>query len=205
MPVRTRRLAAVLSATALLGGAGLGVAEAAKTTSRTQSSTSARPAGDRGGPIPSAALAKIATTLGVSTADLKAALDANRPAAPAGSPPQGGPGDMAADLADALGVQTSAVQTILDANRPAKPATRPAKGTRPPRPDATKLIAALASGLNLDQATVTAAVDKLDAAHKADRQAHETAMYAALATALNKTAADVQAAFEANRPAPPAG
>lgn len=202
MSIRTRKLAAVLSATALLGGAGIGVADAAKTkTSNQTSSQSARPGGKRGGMLPSAALEKIATALGVSTADLKAALEANRPAKPTGT--DGGPAGFAADLATALGVETSAVQTILDANRPARPTSKPAKGSKPAKPDQTKLIAALAGGLNLDEATVTAALDKLDAAHEAEHTERETAMYTALATALDKTAAEVQAAFEANRPAKP--
>ncbi|MFL5844515.1 MAG: hypothetical protein ACJ762_07465 [Solirubrobacteraceae bacterium] len=202
MTIRTRKLAAVLSATALLGGAGIGVADAAKTkTSNQTSSQSGHPGGKRGGPLSTAAIEKIATSLGVTTADLKAALEANKPAKPAGDPAQGPRGDFAADLATALGAETSAVQTILDANRPAKPASRPANGTKPAKPDQTKLIAALASGLNLDSATVTAALAKLDAAHEADHAARETAMYSALATALNKTTAEVQAAFEANRPA----
>jgi hypothetical protein len=193
MTIRTRKLAAVLSATALLGGAGVGIADAAKTTSGTRSSQSAPPGGHRGGMLPGSALTRIATALGVSSADLKAALEANKPARPATDPRAG----FAADIADALGVETPAVQTILDANRPT---SKPAKGAKP---DPTKLIAALADGLNLDTATVTAAFDKLDAAHEADHTARESAMYAALASALDKTAAEVQAAFEANRPAKP--
>ena len=199
MTIRTRKLAAVLSATALLGGAGLGVADAAKSSSGTKASQSARPGGPRGGRLPNAAVEKIATSLGVSTTALKAALEANKPAKPSGDPRA----DCAADIAEALGVETSAVQTILDANRPAKPASRPAKGSPPAKPDPTKLIAALADGLSLDTATVTAAFDKVEAAHEAEHTARETAMYTALADALGKTASEVQAAFEANRPAPP--
>jgi hypothetical protein len=201
MSIRTHRLAAVLSASALLGGVGIGVADAAKSAKGTQTTRSARPGHHRGGPVPSAALAKIAKALGVSTADLRSALEANRPAKPAG---ERGPQQFAADLAEALGVETSAVQEILEANRPPRPEARPAQGTMPPKPDHTKLIAALAAGLNIDEATVTAAVEKLEAAHEAEHQAREAAMYAAVADALGKTAAEVKAAFEANRPARPA-
>jgi hypothetical protein len=203
MTIRTRRFAAVLSTAALLGGTGFGVAEAAKSSNGSPSTQSARPDGKCGGPIPSAAIAKIATALGVANADLKAALEANRPAKPSADGTRGGPGDMAADLATALGVETTAVQDIMDANRPARPASRPANGGKPAKPNHTKLIAALATGLGIDEATVTAAFDTLEAAHDAEHQARATAMYAALATALDKTAAEVQAAFEANRPAKP--
>jgi len=201
MSRRTRKITALLSATALLGGAGLGVADAAKTSTGSRTANAA-PDGHRGrGPMPASVLARIASALGVSSADLKAALDANRPARPAGGDKRG---DFAADLASALGVETSAVQSILEANRPARPDSPPADGARPPRPDRSKLVTALASGLKLDESAVTAALDKLEASHEADHQAHEAALYAALAKALNKTAAEVKAAFEANCPAPPA-
>jgi protein-disulfide isomerase-like protein with CxxC motif len=115
---------------------------------------------------------------------------------------------MASELASALGVSTAQVQTILDANRPARPArpaagtqaTRPARGAKPAN---TKLLAALADGLNLDTATVKAAFDKIEAAHRAEHTAREAAMYAALAAELNLSTDAVQAAFEANRPAKP--
>ena len=58
-------------------------------------------------------------------------------------------------------------------------------------------------GLGIDQATVQTAFDELDAAREADHTAREQAMYASVAEALGKTTAEVQAAFEANRPAKP--
>ena len=200
MTVSTRKIVAVLSTTALLGGAGIGIADAAKSSPSTRSAHWARPGESHRGPIRSAALAKIADALGVSTADLREALPANRPTPPAGRP---GPGRFAADLATALGVDTSAVRKILDANRPTRPDSPPPPGSAPARPDRSALIAALASGLNLDTATVTAALDKLGAAHRDDHRARETAMFAALARSLGKTADEVRAAFEANRPAGP--
>ena len=188
MTIKTRKLAAVLSATALLGG--VGIATAADGGS-----------GKRGGP-PKVAIAKIATALGVTNAELKSALEANRPERPAnGERP--GPEAFAADIAEALGVETSAVTPILEANKPARPATKPKKGSRPPKPDHTALIAALAEGLSIDQSTVEAAFTQLEADRQAEHDARHTAMYTAVAEALGKTVDEVQAAFEANRPAKP--
>ncbi|MCW3015505.1 MAG: hypothetical protein JWO02_2597, partial [Solirubrobacterales bacterium] len=88
------------------------------------------------------------------------------------------------------------------------PGTRPADGTRPARgakPDDTKLVAALAAGLNLDAATVKAALAKLEAAHQAQHEARHAPPFAAIAKALSLDEAAVKAAFEANRPAAPAG
>lgn len=203
MSTNTRKIVAVLSASALLGGAGLGVAQAAKGGNGNGKARAERAGGRHHGPLPQGALQKIASTLGVSTADLRAALEANRPAAPPAGERRG-PEQLAADLASALGVETAKVTEILEANKPARPAGRPARGTMPPKPDHTKLIAALASGLNLDEATVKAAFDKIEAAHQAEHQARETAMYEAVAKALGKTTDEVKAAFEANRPAKPA-
>jgi hypothetical protein len=124
---------------------------------------------------------------------------------------------MASALATALGTDLDKVQEILDANRPARPArpqgsaatrsgTRPAgrRGGRPTMRDNTKLIAALASGLDIDTATVKAAFAKIEAARNADHVKREAAMYAAIAKKLDLTSDAVQAAFEANRPALPA-
>jgi hypothetical protein len=203
MSVRTRKIAAVLSAAALLGGASLGVAQAQSSSSGT-SSKAGHPGHNRGGPLTTAQLQKIASTLGVGTDALEAALDANRPARPAGDMPKGGPDRLASDLATALGVDVSAVKKILDANRPPRPAGRPPQGGAPPKRDHAALITALASGLSLDEATVKAAFDKLDAARQADETARHTAMYAALAKTLGLSTDAVQSAFEATLPAKPA-
>ncbi|HEX4344856.1 MAG TPA: hypothetical protein VHZ31_04780 [Solirubrobacteraceae bacterium] len=204
---RVRRITAAVSAAALVGAGGIGVAQAASQTSgSTKASHSAGP-GDRhgGGPTMSSAnLAAIAKALGVTTAQLKAAQDAAKPAQGTG----GKPASMASTLAMALGVDAAKVQAILDANRPAMPAAgaKPAAGTkpaggRPAKPDDAKLISALATGLNLDEATVKAAFDKIDAARKTADAARQTAMYAAIATSLGLSSDAVQAAFAANRPA----
>jgi Spy/CpxP family protein refolding chaperone len=203
---RFQKVTATVCAAALLGVGGLSAAQAATSTTASGTSSAShagRPGGPgRGGPMAAAQLAKIAKTLGVTNAQLKSALDATRPAKPTGDRPDRGAA-LASDLATALGVDAAQIQTILDANRPAKPAdgARPAPGTRPAKPDNSKLITALATGLNLDEATVKAAFAKVDAAHKADHAAHDQAMYAAVAKQLGLSTDAVQAAFEANRPA----
>ena len=208
MTTRTRKIAVFLSAASLIGATGLGAAQAASSSSSSSTSSTAKQRGP-GGPgrhhmrLTSAQIAQIAGNLGVTSSALKAALAENKPARPSG-PPQGGPAKLAGDLATKLGVSTSAVQSILDANRPAMPTSRPANGTPPARPDLSKLISALASGLNIDQSTVQAAFDELDAAHKADETARRTAMFAAIAKSLGTTTDAVQSAFEAVLPAPPA-
>jgi protein-disulfide isomerase-like protein with CxxC motif len=163
-----------------------------------------RPAHRGGGPMSSATLAKIAAQLGVSTTQLKAAMTATKPAKPAAGTDRRAA--MATELAGALGADVAKIQTILDANRPARPTGAKPAGPPPAgaRPSNTKLIAALASGLGIDEATVKAALDKIEAAHKAEHAAREIAMYAALAKELDLSADAVQAAFEANRPAKPA-
>ena len=196
---RIRKSTAVICAAALLGAGGLSAAQAAG------GDAGSRPARS-GGPMSSASLARIASALGVTTTQLKAAMDANRPAKtnPSADGARGG-ARMATELAAALGVDVADVRQILAANRPAKPA-RSANAPRPPRGakrSNTKLIAALASGLSLDEATVKAAFTKIEAAHKAEHTAREAAMYAAVAAYLGVSADAVKAAFEANRPSKP--
>jgi hypothetical protein len=208
MSIRTRKIAVFLSAASLVGATGIGVAQGAASSSSSGTSSAAKQRGP-GGPgrhhprLTNAQIAQIAQNLGVPTDALKSALDANKPAKADG--PRGGPAQLAADLAAKLGVSTSAVQEILDANRPPRPATRPARGTMPPKPDFSKLISALAAGLNIDQSTVQASFDELDAAHKADETARRTAMNAAIAKSLGVSTDAVQSAFAAVLPAPPAG
>jgi len=127
-------------------------------------------------------LGALARELGVSRARLRSALEAIRPAAPPDR------GDFAADLADALGVEESAVQEILDANQP--------MGPRGHGGDRSDLIAALASGLNIDQAKVEAALQKL-------HDDRENELAAALASELGLSAGRVEKALEATRPPRP--
>jgi N-formylglutamate amidohydrolase len=199
---RISRITAAVSVAALVGAGGISAAGAASAAS--EGSPGARPArsGPRpGGPMPAAHLRAIARALGVTTAQLEAALDANRPPKPAADAPADRGTGLARDLATALGVEVAQVKTILDANRPAKPAPGARKKGKRHKPDQAKLIAALASGLNLDQATVRAAFDKIDAAHQAEHASRDATMYTAIAAKLGVTADAVKAAFEANRPA----
>jgi hypothetical protein len=198
-----RKIAAVGATMALLGTAGLGVANAADQSATGSSTTgTTRPGpGPRGGhELTSAQLQSIAAKLGVTTTQLQAAIAANRPARPSGARPDRGDG-MAAELASALGADATKVAAILEANRPA----RPAAGTTPAKPDESALIAALAKGLSVDQSAVTAALAKVRAAHEAEHEARDNARYAALAKTLGVDTSAVKAAFEAVRPARPAG
>lgn len=198
---RLRKTTAVAASVALVASAGLGAAQAATSSKdRSASSTQQRP-GKRG---PSAAeLNAIASKLGVTTAQLRAAMEATRPAKPAGE--RRGPGaDRAAAIAAALGADVAKVTEILEANRPPRPTTLPAAGTKPPKPDQTALIKALADGLGIEQSVVKAALDKLEADHRAEHEQRHTAMVTALAEELGLEVAAVKAAFEAAKPAKPA-
>jgi hypothetical protein len=146
----------------------------------------------------------------VTVAQLESAVKANRPARPADGDRPHADG-LADELAKALGVEAAKVETILQDNRPARPADgqRPPRGERPPAgpkggwPGESGLVSALATGLNLPEATVKAAVDKLQADHEAEHATREADRYAAIAKALGVEASAVKAAFEAVRPAQP--
>jgi transposase-like protein len=244
MTPRIRKAAAVATAVALLGAGGIGVANAASSgKDRTAKDRTAAREGHRpGGPgARGDALAAVAKTLGVTTDELRKAVEAARPGAPAG-PAAGGP---AAELAKALGVETAKVQEILDARRPtrkdddgkAKGHDGPGRGgpgfggpghggpghggpgfggPGPGRPGGfgsggpgrdpganTDLVAALATGLGLDEAKVQSALADLAKARETERTTRETERYAAIAKALGKDADAVKRAFEAARPTPP--
>jgi hypothetical protein len=240
MTPRIRKAAAVATSVAVLGAAGIGVANAADTTSSGTSKSTTNAGRDHRGPGPGARadeLAKVAKTLGVTTEKLQAAEDAARPAK--GDRPDKGSDGRAAEIAAALGVDTAKVQSILDANRPTPPkdGDRPAapkageqppapkngeqppapkNGERPkgpgrggpggpggPRPDDTKLISALATGLGIDEAKVKSALADIAAAHEKEHAAKDAERYAAIAKTLGLDAKDVQAAYEAARPAKP--
>lgn len=208
----TRKIVAAVATTAIAAGAGIGVAQAQNSESGTSGTTGTKQQRDqRRGPS-TAQLQKLASALGVTTAQLKTALQDIRPAK-GERPARGDRTDYAAAIAAELGVETAAVQKILDANRP----ERPARGAKPPKPptsassaakragkppkrDNTKLIAALASGLNKDSATAKAAVEKVDAAqkakHDAEHKAREAAFAKALAEKLNLDVAKVTEALE---------
>jgi len=191
---------------ALLGTAGLGVASAAdQSASGSPTATTRLDRGPRGGrELTSAELQSIASKLGVTTTKLQAALAANRPARPSGARTDRRD-DMAAELATALGADATKVAAILEANRPARPSTPPSpSAARPAKPDDSALIAALASGLNLEPSAVKAALAKVQAAHQAKHEARDNARYAALAKTLGVETAPVKSALEAVLPARPA-
>jgi hypothetical protein len=209
--MQSRKVIAALAAVAVAGG-GVSAVAGAK-SSRGSKSRAAHGHGHPGGPRPfsAAQISALADKLGVSTDTLKAALTAIRPTKPTGTRPDPG-ADFAAAIAKELGVDASKVKEILDANRPPRPAQRPAPGSpRPARPDDSKLISALATGLGIDEATVQTALDKVHAAHEADEQAEhaarDTAFAKALADKLGLDVDKVKAALDAvrpERPAPPA-
>ncbi len=189
------RITALIAATAAAGFAGATIAGAADPTASTPSASSSQrgPAGGPGGGK-CADLAAIATTLGVTEAKLRAAVEAARPEKPANWRDRGAA--MAADIAKALGERTADVQAVLAANRPAG---------RGPRGggDHTALVAALAKRFSISEAKAQAAVDAAHEAHEAKHEQREDAMFAAIAKALGKDAAAVEQAFEANRPPRP--
>jgi hypothetical protein len=183
MYTRIRRFTALVGTTALVGAGSFGVAQAAKNGDDSP---------NRGRGPTNAQVRTLANELGVSTAKLRAAMAATRPAKPNGTRRDPG-GDMAAALAKELGVEASAVEEILEQNRP----SRPARGAKP---DPSGLINALANGLSLDEATVTDAVEKVHAAKQAEHEARHDEMAAALAKELGLTTAEVEAALESKRP-----
>jgi hypothetical protein len=77
-------------------------------------------------------------------------------------------------LAEELGVPVADVQRIVDADRP-----RPGS-----RPDRTTLLPALVTGLHIDEAVVTAAFDRAEAASAAEHRARIAGVAARLATEL---------------------
>jgi hypothetical protein len=127
--------------------------------------------------------AALAKTLGVTEAQLTAALDKVKPTK------DDKHDGRAAAIAKALGQSEADVQAVLDANRPDKSAGR---GPH----DDTALAKALAAKFNVTQDKAQAA---LDAAH-GDRGARDTALATALAKALDLDAAKVKAALDAQHP-----
>lgn len=161
-----------------------------------------RPAGGRGGPggpggrgghVDTAALA---TTLGVTEAKLRSALEATRPAK---GDRDAGRGDRAAAIAKALGEPEADVQAVLEANRPA----RGDRGPGAAKPDRTALIAALAKAFDVSTAKATTAVAAAEKAHRAQHDARDAAMATALAEELGLDVTKVTSALEAARPPRP--
>lgn len=221
MMIRSRTLTAALATTALLGlsAGAIGVDHGAGSTTEKSSKAKTTQAGKRAGRphrgpgrLTTAQVDAIAAKLGVTSAQLKAALESTRPARPVDGGPRGDRGGkMAQDIATALNADVAKVKEILDANRPARPADAPrghGHGGRHhgPRPNAAreaKLVTALATGLGLDEAAVKTALDGLRAAHAPGGMPRPGGMADALAAKLGVSAADVKAAFQSVLPAPP--
>ncbi len=201
---RIRQLAALLGVATI--GTGAVYAAGTQADGSAVAASSTKSAQTREGPGRGPDVAALAAKLGVSQGTLRRALDATRPTRRTGDR---GPAGLVADLATALGVSTASVERVLGpppaGGRPQGP---PPQGARPPqgapprgaRPDATALAKRLAAGLGLDQATVKAALVKLEKAHAADRAAHEQAMAAALAKKLGLAQDTVASALAATRP-----
>ena len=197
-PRSYRTVAAVLATAVLvpigLIGVGSATAQGSSTgTPATQTQGQGEAPGHRDhGPD----IATLAAKLGVTAAQLKAALDATRPS---GKPPRGDHGaGFATAVAGALGVSVDKVQPILEANRPAQPPVRPAAGTKP---DLSGLVSALSTSLGIDKAAVQAALDKVLAAHRAEAETRHAAMATALAKTLNLDVAKVKQALAELHPA----
>ena len=155
---RFRKTTAVAASVALVASGGLGAAQAATSSKDRAASPSQQRPGKRG----------------PSTAELDA-------------------------IASKLGITTAQLRSAMQATRPAKPT-----GERPGRPDQTVLVKTLADELGVEQSAVKAALDKVEAVHRAEHEQRHTAMYTALAEKLGLEVAAVKAAFEAARPAKPA-
>ncbi len=146
-------------------------------------------------------LTAVAKALGVTEAKLQSALEAARPANGTRPDPRA---DDAAAIAKALGESTADVQKVLQSVGPAGGHRGGPGGPGGPGGDDTALVAALVKQFSVSEVKAQAAVDAARKAHEAEHAAREKTLYAAVAKALGKDAADVRKAFEAARPAKPA-
>jgi len=232
MTSKTGRATALLTAVALVGGgyaigtSGDGSAGAASSTTTPNRTADANRGPGRGGPH-GPNLAALASRLGVTQARLRTALNSIRPvggprpgARPPGPPPPGfrpghrppgGPGgprgghETADGTALATALGTDRAKTIA-AVRKAEAAEH-AAGRRGPQEDTAAQAKIIAAELDVDvdEAKVKAALDKLEAAHRARHEQRETRFATALAKALNLDVDKVKAALRATRPPPPRG
>ncbi len=238
MPKLGTKPALMLGVTAamVMGVSGVSAQTRVTATSTASATSATTPDGKRvGGPgrggfgANTTALAK---KLGVSVADLQAAMKAVRDS---DTKPDRATelASEAKTIADALGVESATVTTALEASRPAKAAqptgttpssttppkdapsgTTPGKGAGGPGghrgggprggADDTALIAALVKATGKDEAAVKAALTKADAVRDAARKAHQAEFAKRLAAQLKLDEAKVAAAIETSRPASPA-
>lgn len=174
------------------------------------------------------AAATVAKSLGVTEAELKKAVEAARPGKTDADKKDRTDrlDEHAAALAKELGESTADVKSVIESLRPAAGA-RPQRGDQPsgttptPPPAGERggrghgghggfghheaaLVTALAKKFSISEDKAQAAVDAVQKAHEAERDAKQDEFYAAVAKSLGKSTADVKKAFEAARPTPPA-
>lgn len=145
-------------------------------------------------------VAAVAKDLGVTEAKLQAAVDAARPDKTTADKTDRG-AQSAAAIASSLGESTADVTAVIDSVRAADSDGHRGGGLKG---DSTALVAALVKKFSVTTEKAQAAVDAAQKAHDAERTARQSALYAAVAKTLGKSAADVQKAFEANQPTKPA-
>ena len=109
MDRRLRHATAAIGAAAVLAVTGCGADQASTAAGGT---TAAAQAGGPGGALSAASLKTLATKLGVSTTQLKAAMEKTRPDATSGQRPSG---DPTAALAKELDLSTAKVQAAMKA------------------------------------------------------------------------------------------
>jgi|GEM_PF-1662233 len=192
MNTTARNLIAMVGLTTSLAIPAIATAQSRTTTPPT--TISQRHAGN---PERAAAMAKIASELGVTTARLKAAFDSARPAGGRPTTPPTAAMRLAHDtlVANALGVPVSTLQALLQEYKPAKGG--PGQGRhRGPLP------AAIAAQLGLSTDAVKSALDSAKAEYKLTPGMRPTAAQRAefqadVAKTLSISTASVTAAFDA--------
>jgi len=150
--------------------------------------------GGRWGERREAAVAALASRLGVTEAKLRQALQELRPQRRAGR--EDHRAELTEELATALGVPEADVTKALDGLRADRGTRRP--GLRGDR--GAGLAAALARALNVDQAKVTAALQELRADHEAAEEAERAAFVKQLAAKLGISEDEVKSALAAGGP-----
>lgn len=186
MPVSptSLKIAAVSGLIAI--GAGVGVATASAETTPSPSSTSSPTTGSG-----AAAATQGATSSSTDDTGYRGGH-------------KGGRGMDGAALASALGLDEAKVTAALDAAREATRPDAPAQGETPTPPTEaertarqTAFATALAKELGVDEAKVTAALEKVKAAHQAERRTELSTRLDAAVTAGDLTASDKASVLKA--------
>lgn len=140
--------------------------------------------------------AALAKELGESTADVKAVIESLRPAA--GDRPNRGDKPTGTTPDKPTGTTPPA------GGRGGRGPGGPGFGHGGFGPGEDALVTALAKKFSISEDKAQAAVDAVQKANEAEREAKQDEFYAAVAKTLGKSADDVKKAFEAARPTPPA-